>query len=208
MPRTVFAELTVPEAARVLGCASQTVRRLLQKGRLPGRKHGREWIVWFWADTDGAHRGMPSAPRTVPTTTPAALRQRLRSVGAALITIGNQTAGTHPQRGQVFLTWRTPRSLQVTLAIGRTRLPQAWAPHALGTALPFWVQERPRWRRVLPLLRRYERLRLWCHPRLLRIPDVVGVVQDELVQLEAALGALTQETLIPPSRQARSNSRT
>jgi excisionase family DNA binding protein len=99
MPRTAFASLTVPEAARVLGCASQTVRRLLQKGRLPGRKHGREWIVWLWADTDGAHRGIPSAPRTMPTTTPAALRQRLRSVGAALITIGNQTAGTHPQRG-------------------------------------------------------------------------------------------------------------
>jgi excisionase family DNA binding protein len=194
MPRTAFAELTVPEAARVLGCASQTVRRLLQKGRLPGRKHGREWIVWFWADTDGAHRGLPSAPRTVPTTTPAALRQRLRSVGAALIAVGNQTAGTLPRRGQVFLTWRTPRSLQVILAIGRAQHTQQWAPHALGAALPFWVRERSRWRRVLPLLRRYERLRLWCHPRLLRTPEVMAVVQDELTQLEAALGVLAHET--------------
>ena len=206
MPRTAVAALTVLEAARVLECAPQTVRRLLQKGRLPGRKHGREWIVWLWADTDGAHRGIPSAPRTVPTTTPAALRQRLRSVGAALITVGNQTAGTHPRRGQVFLTWRTPRSLQVTLAIGRTRLPQAWAPHALGTALPFWVQERPRWRRVLPLLRRYERLRLWCHPRLLRIPEAMAVVQDELAQLEAALEVLAPEAQASSSRQASGDS--
>jgi hypothetical protein len=200
MPRTAFAALTVLEAARVLECAPQTVRRLLQ--------NGREWIVWWWADMDGAYRGRPSASHTAPAITPAVLRQRLRSVGEALITIGNQTTGTHPRRGQVFLTWRTSCSLQVTLAIGRTRLTQEWAPHALGTALPFWVQERPRWRRVLPLLRWYECLRLWCHPRLLRIPDVVGVVQDELVQLEAALGALAQEALIPPSRQARGGSRT
>jgi excisionase family DNA binding protein len=207
MPRTAFTALTVQEAARVLECAPQTVRRLLQTGRLSGHKHGREWIVW-WADMDGAYRGRPSASQTALATTPAELRQRLRSVGAALITIGNQTTGTHPRRGQVFLTWRTSRSLQVTLAIGRTRLTQEWAPHALGTTLPFWVQERPRWRRVLPLLRRYECLRLWCHPRLLRIPDVVGVVQDELGQLEAALGALAQEALLPPSRQARGGPRT
>jgi hypothetical protein len=127
-------------------------------------------------------------------------------VGAALITIGNQTAGTHPQRGQVFLTWRTPRSLQVTLAIGRARLPQAWAPHALGTTLPFWVQERPRWRRVLPLLRRYERLRLWCHPRLLRIPEAMAIVQDELAQLEAALEVLAPEAQASSSRQASGDS--
>jgi hypothetical protein len=132
-------------------------------------------------------------PRSAPAITPAALRQRLRSVGAALITVGNQTAGTQPRQGQMFLTWRNPRSLQVTLALGRARLPQAWAPHALGTALPFWVRERPRWHRVLPLLRRYERLRLWCHPRLLRIPAVMAVVQDELAQLEDALEVLTHE---------------
>jgi excisionase family DNA binding protein len=202
MSRTVFAALTVPEAARVLGCASQTVRRLLQNGQLPGRKHGREWIVWLCADMTSTHRDTLSAPHTVPTTTPAALRQRLRIVGAALITVGNQTAGILPRRGQVFLTWRTPRSLQVILAIGRTQHTQQWAPHALGAALPFWVRERSRWRQVLPLLRRYERLRLWCHPRLLQIPDVVGVVQDELAHLEAALGALAYEASVPPSREA------
>jgi hypothetical protein len=123
-----------------------------------------------------------------------------------LIAVGNQTVGTHPRRGQVFLTWRTPRSLQVILAIGRARLPQAWAPHALGTALPFWVQERPRWRRVLPLLRRYERLRLWCHPRLLRIPSVIAVVQDELAQLEAVLEVLAHEVPGSSSRQASDDS--
>jgi excisionase family DNA binding protein len=98
MPRTAFAELTVLEAARVLGCAPQTVRRLLQQGRLPGRKHGQVWIVWWWVDTDDAPRGRPSAPCTTPATTPAALRQWLWRLGAMLIAVGNQTAGTHPRR--------------------------------------------------------------------------------------------------------------
>jgi hypothetical protein len=106
----------------------------------------------------------------------------------------------------VFLTWRTPRSLQVTLAIGRMRLTKTWAPHALGTVLPFWVQERPRWRQVLPLLRRYERLRLWCHPRLLRIPAMMAVVQDELTQMEAALEALAREAHASARRQASGDS--
>jgi hypothetical protein len=101
--------------------------------------------------------------------------------------VGNQAAAVAPARGAVFLAWRTPHGLQVTLAIGRRRPTQGWAPHALGTALPFWIRERARWSRVLPLLRWYERLRGWCHPRLLRIPEVMTVVQDELTQLEAAL---------------------
>jgi excisionase family DNA binding protein len=128
MSRTACAELTVLEAARVLECAPQTVRRLLQQGRLPGRKHGRAWIVWWWVDTDDAPRVRSSAPRTAPTTTPAALRQWLRNLGKTLIAVGNQTAGTQPRRGQVFLTWRTPRSLQVTLTIGRVCPTLVWAP--------------------------------------------------------------------------------
>jgi hypothetical protein len=43
------------------------------------------------------------------------------------------------------------------------------------------------------LLRRYERLRMWCHSRLLRIPEVRAVLKDELTQLNTTLGLLAQE---------------
>jgi hypothetical protein len=48
----------------------------------------------------------------------------------------------------------------------------------------------------MPLFRWYERLRMWCHPRLLRSPEVRAVVQDELTQLEAAL-----EESVQPRRE-------
>src|SRR5262249_59274316 len=83
-----------------------------------------------------------------------------------------------------------PRSLGVTFAIGRTHPTRGWTPIALGLEYPFWLEGRPRWRPVLPLLRRYERLRLWCATALLRIPGVSAVVLGELARLEAALEAL------------------
>lgn len=37
--------LTVPEAALILGVTEQRVRFLIRRGRLEGRKLGRDWIV-------------------------------------------------------------------------------------------------------------------------------------------------------------------
>lgn len=99
-------------------------------------------------------------------------------------------AASVPRPGAVFLTWRAPRSLRVTFAIGRTSPLQGWAPYAVGVELPFWLTERAAWRPVLPLLRHYDQLRTWCAPRLLRVPGVRAVVLAELVRLEAALGLL------------------
>ena len=39
------ATRSVPEAAQLLGCSVRTARRWLQRGRLPGRKLGRDWVV-------------------------------------------------------------------------------------------------------------------------------------------------------------------
>jgi hypothetical protein len=116
----------------------------------------------------------------------------LRQVGAQLIVVGNQAAGTPRRRGHIFLTWRTPQGLQITLAMGRQSATRGWAPHALGTDLPFWLQERSRWSRVLPLLRWYEQLRGWCHPRLLHVPGVGEVVLAELARFEASLLSFEQ----------------
>jgi excisionase family DNA binding protein len=183
----ILSLLTVEEAAAALHVSPRTVRRLLQAGRLGGRKLGREWVVWWPKNLDEKPVTRFSRPAEEYAGSPTAIRERLRQAGDTLIMVGNQVAGTAMQRGAVFLTWRRPGSLQVTLAIGRTHPTRGWTPQALGTELPFWLQERPRWRPVLPLLRRYERLRLWSHPRLLRIPTVGAVVQNELTQLEAAL---------------------
>jgi hypothetical protein len=62
--------------------------------------------------------------------------------------------------------------------------------------LPFWVEERTQWRRVIPLLRHYERLRHWCTPQLLRVPGTDMMVMAELARLEATLEALVATT--PP----------
>jgi excisionase family DNA binding protein len=176
--------LSVQEAARVLGCSVRTARRWLQHGRLAGRKLGRDWVVW----------DLPlAAPADVPTPaglTPARVRARLRAVGARLIAVGNALAAPAPRPGMVFLAWRAPRSLGVTFAIGRAHPTRGWTPIALGLEYPFWLEGRTRWRPVLLLLRRYERLRLWCASALLRIPGVSAVVLDELTRLETALGDL------------------
>lgn len=182
-PHSALSVRTVDATAAALGVAPQTVRRWRQEGRLGGQKLGREWVVWW-----------PAAPHERPVMGPEparaslrALRTALRQVGTRLIVAGNQRAGVQPRRGAVFLTWRRPGGLQLTFAIGRTHPTRGWAPHVLGTELPFWLKERAQWRQVLPLVRRYERLRGWCHPRLLRVAGMGAVVWAELAQLEAAL---------------------
>jgi excisionase family DNA binding protein len=162
--------LSVTEAATMLGISPRTVRRWLQEGHLAGQKIGTSWVILYPAEykvseTLTGETIVPQSPRL----TPAMLRQRLRQLGARLITAGNAVTGARRTRGEVFLTWRRPRRLPITFAIGRASPTRGWAPHALGTTLPFWLKERQQWRRVQQLLRQYEQLRNWCHPRLLRI---------------------------------------
>ncbi len=189
--------VSVEEAAIGLGVSPRTVRRWLQEQRLAGRKIGGTWgVVWTTSSVG-------EAGQTVTVGRLSHLRQRLRHLGERLMTLGNQAAGARRRRGQVFLTWRRARSLHLVFAIGRRHPLQGWAPHALGTDLPFWLKERARWQTVLPLLRRYERLRQWCHARLLRVPGVDAVITQELEQLEAALEglALLVEALPPPAQR-------
>ena len=174
--------VSVEEAAIGLGVSPRTVRRWLQERRLAGHKIGGTWGVW-WPERPP---GLPGSSGT----TPRVVRRRLRAVGERLIAVGNQAAGAQRRRGGVFLTWRRPESLQIIFALGRQSPTHGWAPHALGTKLPFWLQERSWWSRVLPLLRWYEQLRGWCHPRLLRVPGVGEVILAEIVRLETALDVL------------------
>jgi len=115
--------------------------------------------------------------------------------------VGTQIVQAQPRRGVVFLTERRPGSAQVTLAIGWVSPLHGWAPYALGVELPFWLKKRAQWRRVLPLLRQYERLRHWCAPTLRRVPGTGAVALAELAQLGAALEALATT---PPPAQAPS----
>jgi excisionase family DNA binding protein len=187
------APCTVDVAARVLGCSTRTVRRWLQTGRLAGQKRGRDWVVW----------GLPPAAPVPPeASTPARVRARLRAVGVRLITVGNTMAATAPQPGTVFLAWRAPRSLSVVFAIGRTHPTWGWAPIALGLEYPFWLEGRARWQPVLPLLRRYERLRVWGTAPLLQIPGVQAVLLGELGTLEAALEGLCPRETPPDPTEA------
>jgi excisionase family DNA binding protein len=192
MPSATMMLLSVSEAASVLDVAPRTVRRWLQEGQLVGRKIGSSWVVLCPEDQTARD---PSTAYDVRQqtewSTPRVIRQRLRQVGQQLIVVGNMLAGAQRARGEVFLTWRRPRRLQITFAIGRTSPTQGWAPYALGTELPFWLENRERWDQVRRLLRRYEQLRLWCHPRLLPIPKVQEVVLAELHRLQAALEACT-----------------
>lgn len=77
--------------------------------------------------------------------------------------------------------------------MGRENPTTGWSPYALGVEVPFWLAERPRWRQVMPLLRRYEQVRGWCAPQLLRIPGVSDVVLRELHRLEVALDILDKQ---------------
>ena len=195
MQRQLPPGFSVDEAAKAIGCSSQTVRRLLRAGRLAGRKLGREWVVWCTTGTSavrtpGSRAKKGNATLQQPTT--ATIRRRLREVGTLLITVGNHMAQARKGRGQLFLTWRTPHALRITLAIGRESPTRGWSPHALGVELPFWLAERTHWRQIMPLLRRYEQLRLWCAPRLLRITGVSDAVLAELSSLEVALQAMAE----------------
>ncbi|MGE3540216.1 MAG: helix-turn-helix domain-containing protein [Candidatus Tectimicrobiota bacterium] len=176
--------LSVQAAAQQLGCSVRTVRRQLATGRLAGSKVGRDWVVWA---------GTPSSTSAAPAAVPPnarGLRARLRILGSRLIAVGNALAAPAPRPGAVLLTWRRPRSLQVILAIGRLSPLHSWTPYAVGIDFPFWLAERAAWRPVLPLLRRYERLRLWCAPRLLRVPGVPVVIEAELASVDAMLDDL------------------
>jgi hypothetical protein len=134
MPRPALAALTASEAAQGLCCAPQTGRRLLQSGRLPVRRHGREWIVWRLPEEGGGRRGGQSVPRDAATM-PEAPRQCIGIAGERLTTVDKPAAGIPPCRGQAFRPWRTSRSLRVTLAIGRTPPTPGWAPHVRGAAV-------------------------------------------------------------------------
>jgi excisionase family DNA binding protein len=188
MPHATTILLSVGEAAGVLGITPRTVRRWLQEGHLVGEKIGTTWVV-FVPEECQAHDTPTRASllHRGHSTEPLPIRQRLRQLGHHLITAGNAMAGVQQKRGEVFLTWRRPGSLQIVFAMGRVSPIQQWAPYALGTGLPFWLKERRRWRRVRPLVRRYERIRHWCHPRLLRHPQVHEVVEAEIAQLHAAI---------------------
>jgi hypothetical protein len=194
--------LSVIDAATVLGVAPRMVRRWLQEGSLAGQKIGTTWVVLCSAErtsSDLQTGGTVVSPKTQ--LTPAMLRQRLRHLGASLISVGNAVAGTRRARGAVFLTWRRPGRLPITFAIGRTSPTHGWAPHALGTELPFWLTERQQWRPVRPLLKQYEQLRSWCHPRLLRLPQVREIVEAELHRLQAAVEACAAQAAAQGRRQ-------
>jgi excisionase family DNA binding protein len=44
-PATATVELTAPEAAQLIGCSTEYVRRLARTGRLHGRRAGTAWLI-------------------------------------------------------------------------------------------------------------------------------------------------------------------
>jgi hypothetical protein len=92
-------------------------------------------------------------------------------------------------------------SLAVTFAIGRVTPTQKWAPYALGIELPFWIAERARWTSLMPVVRRYDRVRGWCVPRLVRLAGVASVIEDEIARLDKALARLGSEHDIASSTE-------
>jgi len=119
------------------------------------------------------------------------VHRRLRTVVTRLIIVGHHLAQARPQPGKLWRTWRAPQSLRMPLAIGRVSLTQGEAPYALGVEIPFWLIDRIHWHWVVPLLRRYDALRVCCAPWLLRLPGVGAAVQAALARLERAVSALT-----------------
>jgi excisionase family DNA binding protein len=196
--------LPVTEAAIILGVAPRTVRRWLHEGHLAGQKIGASWVVL--CPTARASSQTRAGETVVPQNmrrTPAVLRQRLRHLGGRLITVGNAVAGARRARGEVFLTWRRPERLPIIFAIGRASPTRGWTPYSVGTELPFWLTERRQWRPVQRLLKQYEQLRHWCHPRLLRLPQVMEMVKAELHRLHTAIEACATQGGQEEGRQAR-----
>ena len=182
--------ISVEDAAATLGVAPRTVRRWCASGRLPGQRVGTVWVVLASEENQTASHGKKTKPGALHSAQSIhAIRTRLRATGQLLIDVGNRITGAQRRPGKLFLTWQSQRGLQVTLAIGRVSPLHGWAPQALG-ALPFWMQERDRWRPVMPLVKRYETLRAWCAPQLLRIAGVGEVVLAGIAQLERAILAM------------------
>ena len=76
------ATRSVPEAAQLLGCSVRTARRWLQRGQLPGRKLGRDWVV-------DALLSLRTSRRPGEAAAPSAGAGALAHGGAQLIAVGN-----------------------------------------------------------------------------------------------------------------------
>jgi excisionase family DNA binding protein len=186
--------LSVEEVATKLGVSGRTVRRWCACGHLEAQLVGTVWVVWGVLEDSSSEYGRGSKYSERPLRLDLqAMRKRLRESGQRLIDTGNVVAGAQRRPGKLFLTWQSQRGLQVTFAIGRLSPLHGWAPHALGTMLPFWIEERQQWRRVVPLLKHYERIRAWCAPRLLCVAGVGALVLEEIARLEIAIAALQED---------------
>ena len=186
--------LSVEEVATTLGVSGRTVRRWCACGHLDAQLVGTVWVVWGALEDSSSEYGRGSKYSERPLRLGLqAMRKRLRETGQRLIDTGNVVAGAQRRPGKLFLTWQSQRGLQVTFAIGRLSPLHGWAPHALGTMLPFWIEERAQWQRVMPLLKYYERIRMWCVPRFLRIAGVSALVLEEITQLETAIATLQED---------------
>ncbi len=94
-------------------------------------------------------------------------------------------------RPLIISTFRTSplRGARVTCAIGCISLTGECTLCPRGRVV-LLAGGRAQWRRVLPLLRQYERLRHWCTPALRRVPGTDAVLLAELARLGATLEAL------------------
>ena len=66
--------LTVEQAAELLQLRAETVRRLLSKGELPGRKIGRKWRIPEQATSHSSAARPPPAASTSPSGAPSLSR--------------------------------------------------------------------------------------------------------------------------------------